>query len=94
MKYKKNILSLVDEYQYKEAITYPKTNERIYGNFKIAAILAYIYQFIFIALFLWSSIYTASLSVYHFKEKNIFSAINAILLVIASGLLCITYIAR
>ena len=43
MKYKKNILALVDEYQYNAAVTYPKTNERIYGNFKIAAILAFIY---------------------------------------------------
>ena len=62
MKYNKNILSLVDEYQYKEAITYPKTNERIYGNLKIAAVVFYIYQLIFGGLLLLGLIFTAGKS--------------------------------
>lgn len=52
-----------------------------------------IYQLIFVILFLWSSIYTVSLSIYNFRAKNIFSAINSVLLVIVSGVLCIIYIA-
>ena len=62
MKYKKNILALVDEYQYNAAVTYPKTNERIYGNFKIAAILAFIYQFVFSGLLLIGLALTAGKS--------------------------------
>ena len=62
MKYNKNILSLVDEYQYKEAITYPKTSERIYGNLKIAAVVFYIYQLIFGGLLLLGLIFTAGKS--------------------------------
>lgn len=62
MKYNKNILSLVDEYQYKEAITYPKTSERIYANLKIAAVVFYIYQLIFGGLLLLGLIFTAGKS--------------------------------
>ena len=51
-----------------------------------------IYQFIFTALFLWSAVYTVSLSVYSFKDKNIFRAINSMFLVLISGVLCIIYI--
>lgn len=62
MKYKENILALVDEYQYKEAITYPKTKERIYCNFQTAAVIAYIYQFIFTTLLLLGLIFKAGAS--------------------------------
>lgn len=80
MKYKNNILALVEDYQYKEAITYPKTSERIYDNFKIAAVLVYIYQFIFGALLLIGLIFTAG------KSENVSlqnTAISLILYTIA-----------
>lgn len=47
MKYKNNILRAVEDYQYRKAICYPKTNERIYCNLKGFYIFSFIYQIIF-----------------------------------------------
>ncbi len=47
MKYKDNILRAVEDYQYRKAICYPKTNERIYCNLRGFYIFSFIYQIIF-----------------------------------------------
>lgn len=64
MKYKKNILALVDEYQYKEAITYPKTSERVYDNLRAFAVLCFLYLFLLSAMLFVSLILTAGQSEY------------------------------
>ncbi len=50
MKYKANILRAVEDYQYRKAVCYPKTSERIYCNLKGFSIFAFIYQIIFSVL--------------------------------------------
>lgn len=50
MKYKDNILRAVEDYQYRKAICYPKTTERIYCNLKGFYIFSFIYQIIFSVL--------------------------------------------
>lgn len=51
-----------------------------------------IYQVIFIIFFLWSSIFTVSVSVYNFKIHQYFSAINALVLQITASVLSIIYL--
>lgn len=69
MKLKPNILKLVDDYQYKKAICYPKTNERIYCNLRGYYIAGFIYQAIFMFLLTFGQIKTGYLD-----GNNIFTA--------------------
>lgn len=50
MKYKQNILNLVNDYQYKKGICYPKTNEGKYKNIRVFYIIGFIYQSLFMLL--------------------------------------------
>lgn len=47
MKQQENIMRLVEKYQYKKSICYPKTNERIYCNLRIFYIISYAYLIVF-----------------------------------------------
>ncbi len=50
------------------------------------------YELIFIILFVWSSIFTVSMSVSNFKSKDYLSAINAVILQLTATILCISYL--
>lgn len=53
-----------------------------------------VYKLLFIFLFLWSSIYTVSVSVYNFKSRNIYCGINAVIFQIISSVLSVLYILK
>ena len=69
MKLKPNILKLVDAYQYKSAICYSKTNERIYCNLKKFYIVGFIYQAIIMFLLSYGEI-----KLNYLERTNIFTA--------------------
>ena len=50
------------------------------------------YEILFLILFVWSSIFTISASSHNFKRKNVFPAVNAVILEVAALLLCIIYL--
>ncbi len=51
-----------------------------------------VYKFFFTIFFLWCSVFTISLCVYHFKKRQFFPAINAAILQIAATVLCVLYL--
>lgn len=69
MKHKQNILKLVDDYQYKRAICYPKTKERIYCNLRTTYIIGFIYQAIFMLLLTYGQMET-----HYLDGANMFTA--------------------
>lgn len=69
MKLKPNILKLVDAYQYKSAICYSKTKERIYCNLKKFYIVGFIYQAIIMFLLSYGEI-----KLNYLERTNIFTA--------------------
>ncbi len=69
MKHKQNILKLVENYQYKSAICYPKTKERIYCNLRTTYIIGFIYQAIFMLLLTYGQIET-----HYLDGANMFTA--------------------
>lgn len=50
------------------------------------------YELIFIILFIWSSIFTISMSVNNFKSRSYLSAVNALILQITATVLCVIYL--
>ncbi len=69
MKHKQNILKLVDDYQYKRAICYAKTDERIYCNLRVTYIIGFVYQAIFMFLLTYGQVKT-----HYLDGANMFTA--------------------
>ena len=82
MKLKPNILKLVDDYQYKRAICYAKTDERIYCNLKTVYIIGFIYQALIMFLLTYGQYKT------HYLDGNNIFAFS----IMSFGLFAIAFI--
>lgn len=64
-------MKLTEEYQYKRGITFARTDGRIYGNLKIAAVVFYVYQMVFSVMLLLGLILVANSLPVHIQNTII-----------------------
>lgn len=69
------LMKLVEDYQYKKSVCYPKTNERIYCNLKVFYILSFAYLMIFSAILTLGINFVAVNSPKHYLYNTIISMV-------------------